>query len=281
MARQRMIKPEIWIDEGFLSLSIPARLLFVGMISGADDAGRGLATDRCLKAHVFPGDDITLEQIRGLRIEMSTNVNIRFYEVDGKEYYQLLKWQDHQKVDHPSKSTVPAPREDAGISTGNVPDQSGTPRANELTNELTNESNKSMSIVRREYAQGVSLKQTEYQDLVAKYGEEKVKLAIEKVSAQQIKTCKAYKNPVGAILQWGIRAADEELQRARKTGVKDTRASGPPPTTMEQLRAEREAQEADPANVEKVERDAAELRKRIGSTKVDAPEPPEVELDVF
>ena len=134
MPRQRMIRPEIWTDEGFLSLTIPARLLFIGMISGADDEGRGLATDRCLKASVFPGDDMTLEDIRGYRDELGATVNVRFYEVDGKEYYQLTKWNNHQKVDHAKVSTYPIP-EDAGTTPVPVPDA-----ARQLTNELVNES---------------------------------------------------------------------------------------------------------------------------------------------
>lgn len=68
MPRQRMIRPEIWTDEGFLSLTVPARLMFIGMISGAYDEGHGLATARCLKAYVFPGDDITLERFGCFRL---------------------------------------------------------------------------------------------------------------------------------------------------------------------------------------------------------------------
>ena len=110
MPRQRMIQPGIWIDEGFLSLSIQARLLFIGMISGADDEGRGLATDRCLKARIFPADDdVTLSQIRNYRDEVAAAVNVTIYEVDGKTYYQCSKWQNHQRLEHPSQSIIPAP----------------------------------------------------------------------------------------------------------------------------------------------------------------------------
>jgi len=65
----------------------------------------------------------------------------------------------------------------------------------------------------REYAEGVTLKVAGYQVLVDKYGQRLIDLAIEKVSAQQIKTGKAYKSPRGAILQWGIRAAQEDIKR--------------------------------------------------------------------
>ena len=68
----------------------------------------------------------------------------------------------------------------------------------------------------REYAEGVSLEPSAYSDLVSKYGETLVKIAIEKVSAQQIKTKKRYPSPRGAIVQWGIRAAQEDITRHGK-----------------------------------------------------------------
>ena len=128
-----MVKPDIWIDEGFLSLSIPARLLWIGIISGADDEGRGLATDRCLKALVFPGDEITLEEVRKMRLELAENMNVQFYEAEGREYYQLTKWKDHQKVEYPKHSTLPKPE-----FTETSPKHHLTSTCNELTNELTN-----------------------------------------------------------------------------------------------------------------------------------------------
>jgi hypothetical protein len=63
------------------------------------------------------------------------------------------------------------------------------------------------------YAEGVSMTKAEYSALVDQYGERVIKLAIDKVAAQQIKTGKPYKSPRGAILQWGIRAALEEIKR--------------------------------------------------------------------
>lgn len=65
----------------------------------------------------------------------------------------------------------------------------------------------------REYAKGVSLSPSAFRDLCDKYGDRLVTLAIEKVSAQQIKTGKPYKHPHGAILQWGIRAAEEDIKK--------------------------------------------------------------------
>ena len=43
MARRRMIDPNFWESEDVSRLSLFARLLFIGMISNADDEGRGRA----------------------------------------------------------------------------------------------------------------------------------------------------------------------------------------------------------------------------------------------
>jgi hypothetical protein len=134
-----MIQPEIWTDEGFLSLSISARLMFIGMISGADDEGRGLATDRCLKARIFPADDVTLEQVRKYRDEVAAAVNVRIYDVDDKKYYELRKWRNHQRLERPSKSIIPPAPSESGIDTGLITDTSGTLHP-ELKKELKKES---------------------------------------------------------------------------------------------------------------------------------------------
>ncbi len=140
MPRQRMIKPEMWVDEGFLSLSVPARLLFIGLISFADDYGRGLATDRCLKAKVFPADEVTMDDVRKYLGEVTDSVNVRVYEAEGKQYYQLTKWQDHQRVPHPVESTIP---EDSGMklsSSGSVPyDNMRAPEETRLNKEINKE----------------------------------------------------------------------------------------------------------------------------------------------
>jgi hypothetical protein len=63
------------------------------------------------------------------------------------------------------------------------------------------------------YGEGIVMEKAHYSALVNQYGEKVVKIAIEKVAAQQIKTKKRYANPRGAILQWGIRAALEEIKK--------------------------------------------------------------------
>jgi ribosomal protein L37AE/L43A len=111
MSRKRMIDPGVWEDEGFLELTIAAKLLFLGMISQADDEGRGLASSKSLKAKILPGENLTTEQVDSLKREIAENLNVDFYsDAEGsREYYALRRWKDYQYIKDSRKSTIPAP----------------------------------------------------------------------------------------------------------------------------------------------------------------------------
>ena len=109
MARRRMIVPELWTDEGFIMLSYGARLLFLGMINFADDFGKGMGDARCLKVKIFPMDSLTIDEINSLKKEVEQCVHVKFYSVNGKEYYLLERWDLHQTIPRKFKSSIPNP----------------------------------------------------------------------------------------------------------------------------------------------------------------------------
>ena len=85
-----------------------ARLMFIGMWNYADDHGRLPLSPKSIKAQVFPSDDISVENIRGMIDELSANGLVRSYLVDGKEYLLITGWH-HQKIDKPQKPKYPEP----------------------------------------------------------------------------------------------------------------------------------------------------------------------------
>lgn len=108
MARKRMIDPGIWTSEDFSNLSMLARLIWVGLISNADDEGRGKANTAYLKSQLFPYDDeLSLKKIESSLKEIETSMSITFYEVAGKKYYQLTKWGKFQTINRPTPSQIP------------------------------------------------------------------------------------------------------------------------------------------------------------------------------
>lgn len=116
MARRRMIDPSIWFDSGFMKMSVYARQLFIGMISYADDEGRGEADPQVLKAKIFPRDEMLSETMERYKAEVAKRTSTVFYWVDDDEYYQLKKWGEYQTINRPYPSHLPAPPSDLSDS---------------------------------------------------------------------------------------------------------------------------------------------------------------------
>lgn len=124
MARIRSIKPEFWSSEQVMACSTNARLLFIGLWNFCDDAGRHPVTPRQIKALVFPGDDISSENVRDLIDELSTNGLLSLYTVDDKEYFQVTGW-SHQKIDRPQSPKYPAPLPERSTNARDGRDEGG------------------------------------------------------------------------------------------------------------------------------------------------------------
>lgn len=97
MARRRMIDPNIWQSEDVAELSMFARLLLIGMISNADDEGRGKANPVYLKSTIFPYDVISNEEIKEALKDLNRNISIEFYNRGGKDYYEFKNWRKWQQ----------------------------------------------------------------------------------------------------------------------------------------------------------------------------------------
>jgi hypothetical protein len=117
-----MIDPGIWRSEQVNNLSRDARLLFIGIFSNADDEGRLHGSARFLKANIFPYDeDVTAAVVQTWRGEVIQAGLCALYWNDGREYLHLPTWSRHQRIDRPSKSTLPAP--DDSDDTPGTPDE--------------------------------------------------------------------------------------------------------------------------------------------------------------
>ncbi len=106
MAR-RLIDPSIWQNEKFGMLPPMARLLLMGIVTSADDQGRGKAHPALLRSLVFPYDDVSLTDICDWLALIETNGTVRLYTVIDKEYYQLLNWWQYQAHQYARPSEFP------------------------------------------------------------------------------------------------------------------------------------------------------------------------------
>lgn len=109
MARIRTIKPEFPQAESMGRVSRDARLTFVLLWTLADDDGRSRASSRLLASLLYPYDDDAASKMDGWLAELEAEDCIRRYVVDGETYLYIPKWADHQRIDHPTASKLPAP----------------------------------------------------------------------------------------------------------------------------------------------------------------------------
>lgn len=113
MARKRMISPEIWASSSFAELSDFAKIVFIGLISNADDEGKGEADPALLKSTLFPRDEKKrAADVKTALSEIARSTSTLFYSVEGKNYYILTKWKVYQKLDRPTPSKIPNPPDD-------------------------------------------------------------------------------------------------------------------------------------------------------------------------
>ncbi|MCL2310791.1 MAG: hypothetical protein FWC42_11110 [Proteobacteria bacterium] len=108
MARIRTIKPEFPQSESMGRVSREARLCFILLWTVADDAGRLRGNSRMLAGVLYPYDDDAKKHIDGWLTELSSEGCIARYEVDGTSYIEVTNWSEHQKIDKPSASKLPA-----------------------------------------------------------------------------------------------------------------------------------------------------------------------------
>lgn len=128
MARKRMISPEIWDNQSFGELSLLAKILFIGMISQADDDGKGVLSAQLLKSRILPFDELRIADVDKALNEIGHNVSVAqgadmdkalnerghkmsvvFYEVEGKRYYLFENWRKWQTINRPIPSKLPNP----------------------------------------------------------------------------------------------------------------------------------------------------------------------------
>lgn len=109
-----MIDPSFWTDEKLGLLTPMHRLLFMGLISNADDEGRLQGHPALVKSMIFPYDvDITHQQVEKWLIDLHNEGLILIYEVGKQRYIWIRNFLKYQQINRPTPSKLPAPPEDA------------------------------------------------------------------------------------------------------------------------------------------------------------------------
>lgn len=99
MARIRSIHPGIFTDEAFVALSMPARVLLIGIWTEADDHGVFEWKPVMLKMRIFPADDAKVDAL--LEELVAVNVVAKFSR-DSHEYGVVRNFTKFQKPKKPN-----------------------------------------------------------------------------------------------------------------------------------------------------------------------------------
>ncbi|HNK16219.1 MAG TPA: hypothetical protein PLZ20_16735, partial [Nitrospira sp.] len=104
-----------------MELSRDARLLFIGMWNFCDDMGVHPAAYKTLKAEVFPGDDITSDDVKRMVGEIIQQGLLGEFEHEDRSWWYVTGWK-HQLINRPSTSRYPRPPRIAPLPLAAGPD---------------------------------------------------------------------------------------------------------------------------------------------------------------
>jgi len=109
-----MVHTQIWESEQLLKQSVPARLLYIGMITIADDSGRLRGDARYLKRMFFYVDHISAASVEKMIQDLEKSGLIIRYTAEGTAYIAHPNWRKYQKLrlDRTRISHIPAPPSD-------------------------------------------------------------------------------------------------------------------------------------------------------------------------
>ena len=112
MPRIRTVKPEFWRSPDIMELDDFQQLLYIGLWNFTDDEGRGTYNPMALAADIFLrkyADDpkgVTADIENAFKAYAKRDM-VTVYRVEGRDYYQINHWADHQKINRPQKSKIP------------------------------------------------------------------------------------------------------------------------------------------------------------------------------
>ena len=104
----RTVKPEFWVDDKVVDLSLLAKLLYIGMWNFADDDGYIEDSARRIKRQIFPDNDYDVSAALGELVDMGM---LRRYKSDQGPVLHIVRFKDHQRPQHPTPTKFTGIRE--------------------------------------------------------------------------------------------------------------------------------------------------------------------------
>lgn len=112
MARIRTIKPEFNSSASVARMSDAAQLFMLKLLTEMDDYGRMRWLPKKVAGVLYPySETVGAQEVEAYAQELVEEHILVIYVVDGERYACFPNWGDHQRIDKPSKSPIPAPFE--------------------------------------------------------------------------------------------------------------------------------------------------------------------------
>lgn len=106
MARIRTIKPAFWKHEDLSALPEAVHMLAAALLNYADDEGYFNANPLLIKAECFPLREPSVS-VQDALTALSNIGYLRFGDgADGKRYGQIVKFEDHQRINRKTDSKI-------------------------------------------------------------------------------------------------------------------------------------------------------------------------------
>ncbi len=215
----RIIKESITTSEKLASLSDFEFRLWIGLITQADDAGRGDARPAVIKGRVFPfRERLTVKDVGSSLRALADKGCVTLYEIGGRPYFYFPNWSKHQRV-RDCKPKYPEPTDDSlrqvAADCGEARQSAAIIQSNPIQSESESEY-KGERPRKHKYGEykNVLLTDDEFEKLKAEYVDYLDR--IERLSSYLASTGKTYKSHYATIRNW----ARADAEKGRDNGAK-------------------------------------------------------------
>ena len=222
MARKRMIDPSFWTDEKIGECKYLERLLFLGLVSNADDEGIGRGNPKLLMSLIFPYDDIRISDFKNSLEKLASLNMITFYDVNNQTYYQVNNFLKYQSINRPSPSEFPKFNGELSSFTEYSLNNHGAFNANIKEDKLSKDKLKKENNIKEKSSQkygqygNVCLSDDDFEKLKNEFPKDYAD-RIENLSSYMASTGKSYKNHLATIRNW----AKKENNAPKASSVKN------------------------------------------------------------
>ncbi len=104
--RIRTVKPEFWRNDRMAAAPEHTRLLALALLNYADDEGYFDARPELVRGSLFPFEPDVKAVQRSLQ-ELANMKYVQLFDgLDGRDYGRVIKFTDHQRISHPTKSKI-------------------------------------------------------------------------------------------------------------------------------------------------------------------------------